>query len=446
MTVVLASSLVVALTLACLWPAMNRLGIVAPVLCAMSLRLFFGFSTHFGVLGSPTSDTRTYDRLALDVSTAWESDITPPGLIAGKEGWVIVLASIYRVIGHAPEVGIALNAGVGAATVLITAATSQTLGWGSSRRVAAWCMALWPVGVFWGPQLLREAIVTFLVALAVLGIALIGARRTLVGTLLLMLSGSAMIWMRGGLAYFILVVMPTTYAVARLLIRSGDRRRWQTVLPTMLLLTGVLTAGLELLSSGYTFSVDRIQAATSLANTGSTSFSAAGVPTENDALALVNVAVGPLPFSWRNFGLLIAGLDGVLWATLWIFAVWGYRASSVNRWAPVTFLSSLVALLAFLSLTTANFGTIMRYRSVGVPLLIPVAAVGLHWWLTRNKLPADPLPSRPATPHSIDPLSSKCCADDGPTQTQAIGASSRRPDTTDLSSGTDQDLSTRRVE
>ncbi len=196
-----------------IWVGGRRLDVLAAAMIGLILRLVLGFS-QFWTAGI-SSDALAYDQLAQQVVAWWSGESAEPYQVQGKEGWPYLLALMYRGLGYLPELGILVNVFAGTATILVVAAVCRVLGWEVGLKPAAWIVALWPVSVLWGPLLLREAIVTLLLALSLLGAVLMQKPTRCAGHCPHRCLGHPhMIWMRGGLAFMILVAMPAFVAAS----------------------------------------------------------------------------------------------------------------------------------------------------------------------------------------------------------------------------------------
>lgn len=362
----------------------RSLNVLAPTLAALGLRLAVAVFNFVGGR-SLVGDEMAYDRDALDLVSNWRGLGPPPDLSQGKEGWPVLLAHVYSNFGHAPELAILLNVIVAAMTVLVVAASCRALGWNSSARAAAWIAALWPTAVLWGPMLLREAIVTLLLAFAFLGTALLGNRRVLAGLPLLVISGTLMTWMRGGMLYFVLIVLPVSAVLATIVTSRRTGRGYRVLAVSAAMLVVLLPSLTSSLQDSVSFDADRQQVVAEALNKGTTSYGAAGLSTDNSVLMFVYTAVGPPPTALANPGLLAAGIDAMLWLAMWFFAVYGWRKLPDARWGLLVCMVPSAVLLLYLSEIATNFGLIMRMRALLIPLMAPAAAIGVKHWISQRR-------------------------------------------------------------
>lgn len=374
-TVLLAMLALGVISLTLLFVAGRRYAVVPAALVAFFLRLAAGLAQVWTI--GLVDDAGVYDSAARALVGSWTGELGGVELTSGKEGWPTILAVTYWVFGHAPEVGIILNAAAGAAAVVVVAAACRNFGLSASSGIAAWIVALWPVGWVWGGYLLREALVQLLLALAVLGVAKARQRATLSGGTIILLSGTALILMRGGLALLVLIVMPSLLIAEVVLPREGaSRGRPVTVMVALALSLLALPMAFGLLEDAPYFDPQRLERVSQALNAGTTSFASAGVDPSVSPMTYVLVAAGPYVWQWHNVGLVIAGIDGLMWLMVWLLAIRG--ATVVGTWTAAHLGIPAVLVLAYVAQTSTNFGLIMRFRGLLVVFLAPLAAAAVQ--------------------------------------------------------------------
>jgi len=387
---ILVTSLVLILGILISWSVGRLNNCVIAALAALGSRALYGL-LNLSYTGL-SDDAIAYDLAAIAIVQDLNGTGSLGGLTPGKEAWPIILATAYRVIGHAPEFGIALNAVAGALTVIVVANSVRLLGWPTALKPAIWIVALWPVGVLWGGLLLREALVGLLVAIAMNGSIRVLKTSWRSGVLLIGLSGLIMIPMRGGLASLILLGLPALLAILVIFTPSGISSK-----PLRLLLSfGIVGAGLALLpqlnSRAQYFNLERSEVVSRALNTGSTGFDTAGasgglsleqpIPSVQ---ALLTVAVGPFPWQITNFGLAAAAIDGLLWLAVWYFTWRGFKRVP-SKADAILLAAPTAALIAFMALTTTNFGLIIRLRAIGIPIIAPLVGLGIAFLIADRRI------------------------------------------------------------
>lgn len=361
---------------------LGRVHGVAIIAClAFALRAIRGVDVQ---LSGYASDAAQYDYFGQELARYWQHVGPDPGAWLGKDGFPTVLAIIYTILGHAPEVGYLVNALAGGLTVLVVASIVAQMGWLPAIKPAAWLVALWPVGVLWGGLLLREAIVTLLLAVGLWGTVRLYKQHYLPGIAAVLASGILMVPMRGGLAFLILVGMPVTAALAA---NVRVRLRPSTIF-FAIVAAGIAFVALQFLAEyfdgtryfEYRADVSQEQ------NTGNSSFNQAGLGTgavdpslRGHAIRSVLTAFGPFPWQLTNPSLALAGIDALLWVGIWALCAVATRRLK-TRAEAVLFILPTAALIVYLAANSSNFGLIIRLRGLAIVLVAPLAALGWAVW------------------------------------------------------------------
>jgi len=364
----------------------SRVGVFWPVLVTLATRLAYGTAV-FATQGVGINDGALYDNRAQALVQYWNGDGPQPSLPIGKEGFPTLLAFLYDIFGHYPELGIIINCLAAAALPIVIALACRALGWPQAESWSAWIVALWPASFFWTPLLLREALVTLVLAIALLGILHLRERRWS-GLLLLTASTLVMVPLRGGLAFLIALILPACLVFESMVSRGMSAVG--RVLSVVAMAIGVglaLTVVGSLLARANYFDSDTTSTAAVAHDVGTTSFSAAagGAGEFGGGIGgFIAVAFGPFPWQWTNSGLLVVGVDALLWLGLWSLAILGIRSlrspmSAIYCWMPT------LALFYYLSLGSTNFGLIMRLRTLGLPFIAPLAGLGLAILFQRSR-------------------------------------------------------------
>jgi hypothetical protein len=112
------------------------------------------------------SDALAYHGLADEIVRHWSTGVPAPPLPAGKEGFYYLLAGLYWVFGSHTAAGLAVNAMLAAALVPVVSDLTHRLFGVSAARYVPPLLVLLPGIFLWTSQLLKEASVLFLIALA----------------------------------------------------------------------------------------------------------------------------------------------------------------------------------------------------------------------------------------------------------------------------------------
>lgn len=331
------------------------------------------------------SDAKTYHREAVRIVQHWHDASFPvPALPHGKEGFYYLLAGLFWLFGPENLAGLILNAGLAAALVpLVTDLTHRLLGDQAARYVPPFVLLL-PGLLLWTSQLLKEAAVTFLIAVALNCGARLLTRLTLPVLLVLAVALSMLFTMRSYVGIVVAAGVVAGVAFGR---PSMVRGVW----------TGVAAAGvLALLVVGTGVGYSGYQTATGadleqanlvrkdLAQSARSGFgSDVDISTPAKALshlpwALLGFVGGPFPWQLQGGRQLIALPDVIAW---WFFlpSLWRGLRSGARRVGRGLLVLVLPAVLstALLSLAVGNFGTLVRERSQVVVICIPLIALGL---------------------------------------------------------------------
>jgi hypothetical protein len=337
-------------------------------------------------------DAPVYHQDAIRVVQHWVDGLPLPVLPAGKEGFYYMLAGIYWLFGTHMVGGLVVNAAMAAALIpIVTDTTSQLFGRAPTRYVPA-LVTIAPSLLLFPSQLLREAAIIFLIAVAANSACRIADRVT-----------------PGALGVFVasIALLFTFRAWIALLLAQGlfvgimlGRRQVLTGITAGLgagILVALLVVSLGVGYSGYKSAVnaDFVEANSvrlDLATSGSSSFaSEVDISSPRSALSylprgLVNFLLGPLP--WQISGLRhLPGLVDALVIWMLIPSIWrGLREawSLIGRRMLISILPALLTTV-LMALTIANFGTVVRERMQVVILVVPFIALGLAARLPRGQ-------------------------------------------------------------
>jgi len=330
------------------------------------------------------SDAVGYHRLATSIVDHWTTGAPAPALPGGKEGFYYLLAGLYRVFGPYWTAGLAVNAVLAAALVPVAADLTYRLFGVAAARWIPPLVVLMPGIFIWTSQLLKEAAVLLLIAVAA-NAAVRVTEKVALGSLTM---GTA------SLAVLLTFRGPVGLIVAGGLLAGiafGKRELFKSLGTglTALALFAVLVFAVGLGYSGFrtATSSDLRHANTvrqDLAVSARSGFDAnVDVSTTRRALTylptgLVNFGLGPFPWQVRGAVRLAAIPDVAVW---WILlpSLWrGFRAASgaIGRRVLVLVLPA-VAVSTVMALVIGNYGTVVRERAQVVVLVVPLIALGL---------------------------------------------------------------------
>ncbi|MDP8976969.1 MAG: hypothetical protein M3N28_11510 [Actinomycetota bacterium] len=354
-------------------------------LAAFAVHLALGLAIRkAGVTALAAPDASYYDETARAIVDHWTRDFPLPELPSGKEGFFYLLAALYWLFGPSPEAGLVVNAVMAAAVVPVMADVTRRLLGGSAARFLPPLLVLLPGFLIWSSQLLREAGVLFLIAVAA-NCAVRLTERLAPGPLVVLAAALAVLFtFRGNVALLMTGGLVVGVALGKRELLSGLSIGVSTLSVVL-----VLVLGLGLGHAGYKISVEadlrQVETVRSdLSQSAESGFaSEADVSTTGKALAYLpvgftNFLLGPFPWQIRSARQLIALPDLLVWWFL-LPSLWRglWSATRLMGRRLLTLLVPALMTGAALGLLIGNFGTVVRERPQVVILLLPVIAHGL---------------------------------------------------------------------
>jgi hypothetical protein len=337
-----------------------------------------GWVDYFG------PDALAYHHGAIAIVKSWTSGFPMPDLPSGKEGFFFLLASLYRAFGSYPVLGLVVNGALAACLVpVMHDVTRRLFGLSAARRVAP-LVVLLPGFLIWPSQLLREASVLFLIALAVNTATRLVREVRIIPILLLAGTLALFFTARGHLGLLIAGAVLISVVIGHQRIMSGLSTQLSAAA-----IMAVLVLGVGLGYSGYRLTLGTDLSEASLARLGNSESTNTGYDTTVDIstpgralsylpLGLVRFILGPFPWEIQGFRELPALVDVAIWWLL--LPALSRGAASARRVAgrqvlPLVLPALTVALS--LSLISGNYGFALRERMQVVILLVPILALGL---------------------------------------------------------------------
>lgn len=336
-------------------------------------------------------DAISYNQTALELVDHWRGESAmPSGLVAGKSGFVYLLAATYRLFGSRANAGVLVNAALSAAVLPLVWDTTRRLYGQRVARVAALMCLLLPGLLVWGSQLLREALVLFLLALAANAGVRLTERRSSSSIGVLSLAVALLLTVRANVGMLAAGGLVVGVAIGHRRVIVGA-----TVGGLSLAALLVIVLGMGVGYRGYQYvansdlrdvSETRQNLATN-ASTGISKHTELSTPSQTLRYlpqGLAALLAGPYPWQTRS-SLQASGLVDA--AAMWILlpSLWrGCRLSlrREGRQALVLLVPAIFVSLG-LSLLVGNVGTAVRERTQVVVLLLPVIAVG--WETSRTR-------------------------------------------------------------
>lgn len=366
-----------------------RRWVVTWTLVAFALHLAIGLvilsssrlTNYFG------GDALTYTAGGVGLLQHWLHGAPLPGtsvLPPGKVGFGYLLGALFVGFGPHPQTGLVVNAAMAAAIVpLLSDATRRQFGNGAARPVPVLATLL-PGFLIWGSQLLREAGVYFLMAVAMACAVRLVQRSSLRSMLVMVAALGLLVTFRADVG----VVMAGALAVAIMIGRRQVAGGLASGLG-MIALVAALVLGAGLGYSGYRLithaslrQVNSIRAGSSV-GVASGFLPEASVSNPTHAASYLPLGAtyflfGPAPWQIRGIRQLPALPDALVWWFL-LPSLWrGLRAAWRRRGREtLVYVLPALALTAILALLIANFGTAVRERMQVIIILVPL--IGLGW-------------------------------------------------------------------
>lgn len=384
-------------------PAGRQATVLRWTIFAFVVHLAFGLVvTHLGGIFSDllrAPDAFTYSRNAVRINQHWTGDFPMPTLPAGKEGYYYMVAAIYRVFGVHVVAGLVVNAMLGAALIPVVGDTTRRLfGTGAARYVPPILVFL-PSMVLWPSQLMKEAPILFMIAVAANGATRLTERFGVLPLLWVALCSALLLTFRGHVAFVLAGGIVAAVVLGRRHVLGGVGTGLVVVSLLLLLLSfGLGYSGFEAARNSDLEYANLVRR--DLALSGTSGYDAqVDISTSGRAVAylprgLVNFFLGPFPWQITDARHVAVLPDMLVWwvlmPSLWRGARAGWRR--VKRQVLVLLVPAFTT-ACLLSLSIGNFGTLVRERLQVVVLLAPVIALGLS--LRRDERPSpEPSPSR----------------------------------------------------
>ena len=354
---------------------------------AFAAHLVFGLMvTYAGGLISDylrAPDAFAYNLQAMRIDQHWQGGAPLPALPAGKEGYYFMLAGLYWLFGPHPVAGLVVNALLGAALVPVVSDTTRRLFGPAAATYVPPLVLLVPSMMLWPSQLIKEAPILLLIALAANGAARVTERISLLPLAWIALSMALLLTFRGHVALVLAGGLVGAIVLGRRELVGGAGAG----LVTASLVIALLSFGIGYSGFDAAVNADLEQAnlvRRDLALSGRSGYDAdVDISTSRQALSylprgLVSFMLGPFPWQIRGTRQLPVLPDMFVWwalmPSLWRGLGEGHRL--VSKRLLVLVLPAFTT-ACMLSLAVGNFGTMIRERLQVVVLLVPLIALGL---------------------------------------------------------------------
>lgn len=373
-----ALGLVVVILASKLCPIKNAL---APLLALYLFQVVLTLLVYAQV-GQVLPDEGLYDRLARSISG--NAGIDPESSLSiAKFGWAYVLGGLYKVFGAVPQVGLILNATAMALVPIAVVRATVDLGWARAARPAMLLASLAPPFLMWGTRLLREGLVILSVAIVFAAAVRCRNKLELRPLAILVVGLSGLFFVRGTAVLLISVGLVVGASMAGRAHRNNISFAQGLAVGVSLLAVvvafplGSAYFGWDLEHANTTLSATSRDAESSVFEQEAVTVSTPAAAVSRAITGFPTALLGPLPWqmSFSGIGILTA-VDAVFWWALMAAVFRGWRLPETRRGRWLCVLPAAVIVLT-LTLTTGAFGSIVRYRAMALPFLIPLAAAGM---------------------------------------------------------------------
>jgi len=302
---------------------------------------------------------------------------------AGKESFVWILAFLFALFGVSALPGLMMNAVFVASLPALFVWTGRNMGFFSSGRLTAWMGALAPPILLWGPGLKREALVFLLLALFLLSLSLIYAKRWTWGLALAALVSVAFLTTRSSL---LAVCAAGIVAMALLKLFEKTYSCWpsqrfrHSVAMVLVATTVALIPAIIALTERALSSPTLSQVGVGIPELSDSSQATAVVNASWDANSsffgltynLLRSLVGPMPWEVTNPSLLFFWMEGMGYAMYFAIIVLAFLGLPQLRGRIVVLWLTVGPLVLASALILANYGLNSRIRAHVFLLLILV--------------------------------------------------------------------------
>ncbi|WP_140425553.1 hypothetical protein [Cryobacterium sp. N21] len=319
-------------------------------------------------------DGPIYDAQAHGFASDLRNERNDIGLTNGKEGWPILLGSVYYVFGRVTFVGVIINCLATASSAVFVARTAQIIsGTFSSKKMYLWYVCT-PLFAVLGPSLMREAlcwlgISMICYALASLWNGRIG--RLWIGGAGLFIFGTV----RTSLAILVLCALILGLLIVVLIRKKMRLTLTVTSVISVIIASTALSVALDSLGvTEESLQLNRVY----ISVDATTGFAASSLQPGVGGFLTMALQVFPRlvlgPFLWE-FGLapvwVWVGANSIAWLAILYIAIRSIRRMKDGTIGVILLAASGLLLLA-MSVSLTNYGIVVRMRGSTMIMLLPL--------------------------------------------------------------------------
>ncbi|MCU1282701.1 MAG: hypothetical protein JWM53_6247 [bacterium] len=381
-------------------PAAERQLLMRTVLIGYALRL--GCSAMFVLVPETRvfhEDASGYEAAGRLVASGWLGEGPPIRLadLVGDgghyPGFLLLVASLYTVLGSFQMVPTAFTSLCGAITiVLVYRLTARSFHHMVAHRAAV-LVAYFPSMILWSAMALKDPVMMLLITI-VLSAAVALRKRVSPGPVIAIVAALAGVYfIRFYISYVLLAAIAVSLVVARGRSFIGTFYRQLGLAIVIVTLLSAFGLTRRLTANFDEFSLERVNSYRyGMAITANSAFAKdADVSTTSRALAFLPIGAGELllgPFPWQMTSLrpLLTLPEMLVWWTM-LPAVWrGLRFATRNRFGDIVPILIFGAMLTTLyALTLGNVGAVFRQRAQVFVFLFIFAAIGRYLTICRER-------------------------------------------------------------
>lgn len=362
-------------------------------LIALLVRIIVGFIIYSGNMQDFFGgDANTYDIFGQSLNQAWHGDEYHAQKYAsfvasGASAWgmIYLVAGVYELIGTNPFAIQLINASIGAATAIVVYYAAESL-FNNVRvsRVAAALVAFFPSLILWSSQALKDALIIFALALAILATLRLMEKITIRYVVILTLCLMALLSLRFYIFYMMAAAVAGSFIMGmKSLSAQGFLHRFVAVAAIGLAFTwfGVLQFA-ETQFSRYANLETIQQSRVDQASAGSGFGKDVDVGTAEGALSAIPMGVvyllfAPFPWQFTTLRQSITLPEMIIWwfsFPLLVLGLWYSVKHRLREVSPIVIFTTMLT-LAY-SLFQGNVGTAYRQRSQLLVFYFIFVAVG----------------------------------------------------------------------
>jgi hypothetical protein len=328
-------------------------------------------------------DADAYNAGARALLRHWEGGFPSPDLPAGKEGFYYLLAGLYWVFGVQTVAGLAVNAALAAALVPLVTDTTRRLFGDAPTRYVAPLVVLLPGILLWTSQLLKEAAILFLVAVAANCAVRLCERFSPSGLMVMTVSLVLLLSFRAWVAFVLAAALLAALSFGARGMVSG-LGLGLTVIAAFAMLVAAGGLGYSGYKAATSSNLEQAHAVRQDLATAGTGYDPdADISTPARAVSylprgLLQFAFGPFP--WQITGARqLALVPDMLVGWFLIPNLWRgvRRGRPLENRELLVLVVPAIAVAMLLSLSVGNYGTQLRERMQVVVLVVPLIALGL---------------------------------------------------------------------